>query len=91
MEKILEIIRPWLKDLIKEAIKEVLDESEPKEGTQKQLENLCTRDEACKYLQICHATFHNWANAGKLPVVKIQGRTYVDQSIVKQLNQHKNV
>lgn len=84
MNEVQQSIRSWLKDLIKEAVKEVLQETMPdfiKETELLQfnpLERFYSRDEVCQKLSICHATFHNWVNAGKLKTVKIQGRSYID-------------
>lgn len=84
MNEVQQAIGSWLKDLIKEAVKEVLQETMPdyiRETESQQpnpLERFYTREEVCEKLNICHATFHNWVNVGKLRRVKIQGRSYID-------------
>lgn len=84
MNEVQQAIRSWLKDLIKEAVTEVLQEKMPdyiRETEAQQfnpLERFYSREEVCEKLSICHATFHNWVNSGKLKTVKIQGRCYID-------------
>lgn len=84
MNEVQNAFRSWLKDLIKEAVTEVITERMPdliKESETEQhnpLGRFYTRAEVCEKLSICHATFHNWVNAGKLKSVKIQGRSYID-------------
>ena len=50
-------------DAIKTMMREVLEEMKPEEP-EKSKDNFYTREEVCKKLSICRATFHNWKNAG---------------------------
>ena len=63
-------------DAIKTMMREVLEEMKPEE-TEKPKDNFYTREEVCKKLSICSATFHNWKNAGVFKTKKIRGRIYV--------------
>jgi DNA binding domain, excisionase family len=44
-----------------------------------------TREEVCKRLNICKATFHNWVNAGKMKSIKIGNRVYVVSSEIDRI------
>ena len=79
MNEVQQAIRSWLKDLIKEVIQEIMTENTQLTESQfNPLERFYTREEVCEKLNICHATYHNWVNGGKLKKVKIQGRSYID-------------
>lgn len=84
MNEVQKTYGPWLKDLIIEAVSEAIRETLPLileeqfSNESDPLKRFYSREEVCRKLSICKATYHNWIKAGKLKVVKIQGRSYID-------------
>ena len=75
MNEVQKTYGPWLKDLIRQAVSEAMSETLPvilKEQFQAEgdpLKRFYSRDEVCRKLSICKATYHNWTRAGKLKAV----------------------
>lgn len=90
MNEVQKTYGPWLKDLIIDAVSDAVRETLPMilEGkistASDPLKRFYSREEVCRKLSICKATYHNWVNAGKLKVVKIQGRSYIDASCLDE-------
>lgn len=71
-----EAIKAIFGEVIRDAVRDALQEFKPEEPAQPK-DNFYTREEVCKKLSICRATFHNWKNAGVFKTKKIRGRVYV--------------
>lgn len=96
MNEVQQLIETWLRDILtdvaikvcKETIPVILEEYftgyDP-------VNKMYTKDEVCKILDICPATYHNWINSGKLTEVKIRGRVYVDPKVLRQVVSDRNI
>ena len=71
-----EAIKAIFGDVIRDAVRVALQELKPEEP-EKAKDEFYTRDEVCRKLDICHATFHSWKNAGIFKTKKIRGRIYI--------------
>lgn len=64
-----------LKELIKESVKSQLDDFK-KDLQAHNPDELLTREEACKFLQIDSSTLWHWTNKGKVTAYGIGNRRY---------------
>lgn len=84
MNEVQQAIESRLRDIIREVMTEVLQEALPTiienhfKDSNDPLRKYYTKEQVCQKLGICHATYHNWINSGKISERKIRGRVYVD-------------
>ena len=71
-----EAIKAIFGDVIRDAVRDALQELKPEEP-EKAKDEFYTRDEVCRKLDICHATFHNWKNKGVFKTKKIGNKVFV--------------
>ena len=65
-----------LTDLINEGVKSQLDDFKKDLSNQKSEDDLLTRTQACKLLQINSSTLWHWTNKGKVTAYGIANRRY---------------
>ena len=81
--QLIQVTPVQLEQLIKEVVKEQLEELKkffsPKEPTE-----LLGRNETAEMLKINVSTLHNWVKKGKLKSYGIEGRVYFKRSEIEQ-------
>ena len=65
-----------LKELINSGVKNQLDDFKKDLSTQQANDDLLTRKQACKFLQIDSSTLWHWTNKGKVTAYGIANRRY---------------
>lgn len=73
-----------LADLITEGVKNQLHEFKTNLNSQQANDDLLTRDETCKFLQINSSTFRAWTNKEKVKAYGIGNRRYYKRSELLQ-------
>jgi len=71
-----EIFTTAFGDVIKRMMNQVLDEREKRNEQSRPVEYY-SREEVCRKLHICHATYHNWQKKGVFRTKKIGNKVFV--------------
>ncbi|MBJ2174179.1 helix-turn-helix domain-containing protein [Aureibaculum sp. A20] len=69
-----------LSELINEGVKNQLAQLKKELQHQENIDELLTRQEACKFLQINSSTLWHWTNKGKIKAYGIANRRYYKRS-----------